>query len=77
MRHITFFLIALFLALLTSCASTKQISYFQGVQPGGTITQTIEPTVIKVWPKDKISIIVNSKDPMLANLFNRGRAFDT
>lgn len=27
--------------LLTSCASTKQISYFQDVQPGGTITQTV------------------------------------
>lgn len=70
MRHITFFLIALFLALLTSCASTKQISYFQDARSGGAIAQSVEPVVIKVWPKDKISIIVNSKDPMLANLFN-------
>ncbi len=70
MRHITFFLTALFLALLTSCASTKQISYFQDVRSGGAIAQSVEPVVIKVWPKDKISIIVNSKDPMLANLFN-------
>ena len=70
MRPSTLLSIALGMMLLTSCASTKQISYFQDVQPGGTITQTVEPTVIKVWPKDKISIIVNSKDPMLANLFN-------
>ena len=70
MRHISFFLTALFLALLTSCASTKQISYFQDARSGGAIAQSVEPVVIKVWPKDKISIIVNSKDPMLANLFN-------
>ena len=57
-------------ALLSSCASTERITYFQDVRPGEQITQGITPVTVKVQPEDKISIIVNSKDPLLADLFN-------
>lgn len=55
--------------LFSSCAATRNISYFQDLEQG--ISETIlNPLQIKVKPEDKISIIVNSKDPQLANLFN-------
>ena len=57
-------------ALLSSCASTERSTYFQDVRPGEQITQGITPVTVKVQPEDKISIIVNSKDPLLADLFN-------
>ena len=55
-------------ALLSSCATPK-IAYFQDIQPG-TAEEVSNATEIRVRPEDKISILVNSKDPLLANLFN-------
>ena len=55
-------------ALLSSCATPK-IAYFQDIQPG-TAEEVSSATEIRVRPEDKISILVNSKDPLLANLFN-------
>ncbi len=57
--------------LMTSCATTKYISYFQDVQSadGGQIAAAA-PSEIKIRPKDKISIVISSKDPKLADLFN-------
>jgi len=59
------------LLLLASCATNKQISYFQDIPINEDTTQaaTLSPE-IKLRPEDKISIIVNSKDPELTNLFN-------
>ena len=54
--------------LLSSCATPK-IAYFQDIQPG-TAEEVSSATEIRVRPEDKISILVNSKDPLLANLFN-------
>lgn len=69
--RISSFLSLLVIAItLGSCASTKRITYFQDVRPGEQITQGITPVTVKVQPEDKISIIVNSKDPLLADLFN-------
>lgn len=67
------FLYLLFLgALLTSCNTSKEIVYFQDVavnQP-----EVIEASKdISVQPKDQISIMVSSKDPQLAALFNLTR----
>lgn len=60
----------LFIAtLLSSCSSTKQISYFQDFK-NGVSTEVLSPIIIKIRPEDKISIIINSKDPQLADLFN-------
>jgi polysaccharide export outer membrane protein len=56
-------------ALLSSCASPNRVSYFQDLQEG-TAERILNPVQITVRPKDKISIIVKSKDPLLADLFN-------
>ncbi len=56
--------------LLWSCAAPKTISYFQDLQPGESELAVTDPVEIKIQPKDKISILVNSQDPRLTNLFN-------
>lgn len=55
--------------LLGSCASSKDISYLQDIRDKN-LNITTSFTNIKVRPGDKISIIINSKDPLLADLFN-------
>lgn len=57
------------MAFLASCASTKDIVYFQDA-PSGYNVQLPEPKIVEVQISDKISIIVNSKDPELASIFN-------
>lgn len=68
-RFLTLFL---GVVLLTSCNTSKEILYFQDVavnQP-----ETIEGARdITVQPKDQISIVISSKDPQLAALFNLTR----
>ena len=54
--------------LLGSCATPK-VAYFQDVEPG-TPEQVLNRLDIRVRPEDKISIVVNSKDPLLMELFN-------
>lgn len=56
------------IVLMCSCAAPK-VAYFQDMQSGNT-EKVITPTDIRVQPGDKIMILVNSKDPMLVNLFN-------
>ncbi|OJV37839.1 MAG: BexD/CtrA/VexA family polysaccharide export protein [Bacteroidia bacterium 43-41] len=56
-------------ALLCSCVSVKNINYFQDLEPG-VAEQTGAPLEIKIRSNDKISIVVNSKDAELSNLFN-------
>lgn len=69
MRIIHILFIPIIIVLLYSCNSSKQVCYFQDMQSG--IKETIiSPQEIKIQPEDKISILVNSKDPQLANLFN-------
>ena len=59
-------------ALFSGCAAPK-IAYFQDVY-AGSAAQIATSTDIRVQPEDKISIVVNSRDPLLANLFKIGRA---
>ena len=54
--------------LFSGCAA-PQIAYFQDVYAGSAET-IATGTDIRVQPEDKISIVVNSRDPLLANLFN-------
>lgn len=56
--------------LLSSCSSSKQVVYFQDLKPGESEITLPEVQAITVQPEDKISIIVNSRDPQLTNLFN-------
>lgn len=59
--------------LLASCSSTsKKILYFQNV-PLNEQELIVEPRDILLEPKDQISIVVSSKDPQLASLFNLTR----
>lgn len=56
--------------LLYSCTTPKGISYFQDLQPD-VKSLSIGPSAdIRIRPKDQISIMVNTPDPKLTNLFN-------
>ena len=66
----TLFLLAAGCLLLSSCGSSKQVVYFQDMQPGESEIVLPEAQAITVRPEDKISIIVNSRDPQLTDLFN-------
>ncbi len=52
-----------------SCKSPKEIAYFQDTT-ANTITQIPDKRPITIKAEDKISIVVNSKDEQLTNLFN-------
>lgn len=58
--------------LLASCNTSEKIVYFQDVKVNQP-EQIQESKDITVLPKDQISIIVSSKDPQLAALFNLTR----
>ncbi|MDO4165357.1 MAG: polysaccharide biosynthesis/export family protein [Bacteroides sp.] len=73
MKHHLFLLsLFLLLLLLSSCNTSKKILYFQDVVVNHP--EVIEATKdITVQPMDQISIMVSSKDPQLAALFNLTR----
>lgn len=55
--------------IMSSCSTPKQVAYMQDATHG-SVNETTAVRDIRVRPDDKISIIVNSKDPVLADLFN-------
>lgn len=55
--------------LMMGCAAPRNINYLQDVETGKS-AEVLNVTEIKVQPEDKLSIVVNSKDPMLAEMFN-------
>lgn len=66
---ITKLLSASLLILLGACSTPKDIVYFQNQQYD--YTSTLPGTEeLNVKPGDKLSIVVNSRDPLLADLFN-------
>ncbi len=56
--------------VLSSCGSSKDVVYFQDLKPGRSEMVLPEAHVITVRPEDKLSIIVNSRDPQLTDMFN-------
>lgn len=56
------------LLLLCSCAAPN-VSYFNDLENGQT-EKLLNTMDIRLRPDDKISIVVKSKDPLLADLFN-------
>lgn len=55
--------------MMCACSTPSNISYFQDLQDGQS--EAIQNAhQIVVQPEDQISIVVNSKDPLLADLFN-------
>jgi len=71
MKILHFFLsVSIAVLLLSSCASTKKISYFQDILLEENAQKVTTPHDITIRPEDKISILVNSRDPLLSELFN-------
>lgn len=63
-------LASVLMLIASSCGSTKDVTYFQDLKPGNTVTVTAEAMAVTIQPEDKISIVVNSRDPQLTALFN-------
>lgn len=69
MMKIKNLLAALSAALLLSACSAPKLGYFQDLQ-SGQVQQLGKMPSIKIEPGDKLSILVGSKNPELAYLFN-------
>ncbi len=54
---------------VSSCSAPKDIVYFQDITENGTAA-AVQPKAVTVRPNDKISIMVNSRDPQLSDMFN-------
>lgn len=70
MKFKNLFIAVAMISLLGSCSAPRTISYFQDLKPGESELIITEPVEIRIKPKDKLSILVNSQDPRLTNLFN-------
>ncbi len=63
-------LAALSFLFLVSCSNTQDIAYFQDLKTGGGEFVVNSPSEIRIRPKDKISIIVNTDKAQLTDMFN-------
>lgn len=68
-RFIHLMAACLTLLCLESCVSSRKVAYMQDVG-SGVRSEGIAQVPVSVWPGDKISIVVNSKNPELAEMFN-------
>ena len=69
MKQIKSLLVISLICLLGSCAAPKDVAYFQNAEViRGMSLQKEQP--LRLRPKDKINILVNSADPMLVSQFN-------
>lgn len=55
---------------ISSCSTPKNVAYFQDAENAQIIEIASQENAIKVQPFDKLSIVVTSRDPSLAQLFN-------
>lgn len=55
---------------VSSCGTPKEVVYFQDMRPGESEITLPDTQTLTVRPEDKISIVVNSRDPQLTDLFN-------
>lgn len=62
-------LILVCMTIIVSSCDAPKLGYFQDVQ-SGQVQQLSAPKLVTVEPGDKLSILVGSKDPGLAYLFN-------
>ena len=58
-------------ALFIACSTPKNYNYLQDLTNGQVMSISIDGT-IRLQPKDQISILVKSKDPVMSSLFNKG-----
>ncbi len=54
----------------SSCKTPKDVVYFQDLKPGVSEVQLAQMQSVTARPEDKLSILVNSRDMQLTNLFN-------
>ena len=66
----TFLAIAALSLMIVGCKAPENVVYFQDLRPGESEIILPAPLEITVRPEDKISILVNSRDPQLTDLFN-------
>lgn len=75
MKHLHSFAFAALTALvLSSCAAQKRVWYLQDAQPY-TPEQIMQSGQIRIKPLDRITVVVNSKDPELAVPFNSSSSY--
>ena len=67
------FFVAVMAMSFCSCNSSKDVLYFQDLKAGDSVAMAAIPVPVTVRPDDKISIVVNSRDPQLMALFNLPR----
>lgn len=67
-NNLLFAVSILFAMAVASCSTPKDVAYFQEMAIQTPSQVDVKSVVIK--PNDKLSIIVNSRDPMVANMFN-------
>lgn len=56
--------------LFSACSTPDKIAYFQDLEPGEQELILLTSEGIKVRPADKISILVNTRDAQLTDMFN-------
>lgn len=71
MRTGKFLILTIATALFSACSTPKNFNYLQDLTNGQVITTSVDGT-IRLEPKDQISILVKSKDPLMSSLFNKG-----
>lgn len=70
MKHFKIiFSLIIIIATMSSCSPVKEVFYFQDLNPD-VAPQVVSRQPIKIRPGDKISIVVNSKDPHMGATFN-------
>lgn len=62
--------------LLVSCSAQKRVWYLQDAQPF-TPEQIAENGQIRIKPLDRLTIVINSKDPELAVPFNSATSYNS
>ena len=70
MKFYKIIIVAASVLVLVACSTSEEISDFQDLRPGESELTLAAPMEIKIQPKDKLSILVNSQDLRLTNLFN-------
>ncbi len=69
MKAIRIFILVSLIYWLDSCTTPKNVAYFQNAEAiRGMTLQTEQP--LRLRPKDKINIVINTSDPMLLSQFN-------
>jgi len=76
MKQIKAFALLLGVVVLASCASQKRVIYLQDTQADEQI-KIAQDYQIRIKPLDRLTVVVNSRDPELAAPFNTSTSFNS